>query len=192
LYSKKSINYIITAGHCVTGRPGNVVLNANGVDVGADDAAYYANGEDDFGAVRLAGSPTVNVWGGAYNSNTLYATYGAEDPAAGTTLAVDGGVAGETRNLTVDEDDGGCFPEKSSQVCHILDVDEDYDTFCVPGDSGGPIFQHTNQDFNDVVDAATIVGTYTDDFGDTHCVGQDVTAELSEWGFSLVTEDGPP
>ena len=156
------LGYMITAGHCGEFY-GWYADEAMSTFMGyVPPFGQYLKNQysDDFEGIQTA--VQGYVYGGPAGSSTAYNILGSTLPAIGAPITWDGATTGEVRNQTL-EDDNLCevfdLPGQGQvQVCSLIQS-SNAQSIAQPGDSGGPIFQHTAEGANyDTYAIATIVG----------------------------------
>lgn len=174
----------LTAGHCFggPGSSGSVQTNFSTTEqMGSTSTNYFQYGGYDFASIYGSGvgyQGVVYKNGGNFNYVTASTTV-----ADGDLLTADGANGGEVQKTAVVET-GICINFPDGQTCHL---DESETTtgqaICVPGDSGGPMYQYYNSS-NDVKAAGIIVGG---DTTDSYCDYHRITDVLSKTNGALIT-----
>jgi hypothetical protein len=172
--------YILSAGHC---GPGEVDEDGTGAPkIGNVATQYYqpVSGSYvtyDFETIRANGRD--RVWSSGSKS---YTVLGAELPAEGTLMTVNGNTTGERTGNKV-TNVGQCESEKDGHygVSTVCDTGEAVgtSTICNGGDSGGPAYVR-----NSALTGAYAIGTITSASG-KDCWYQLVVNELGEANLSL-------
>lgn len=161
--------FALTAAHCLAG---SWYTTASGsIFMGNTSSQYWFNStHDDF--QTIGASTQGYVWG---NGGTAYNVIGQVVPAVGADITFDGSVTGEVRGVPV-KSVGSCQSFATDfgieEVCHLVEG-KSGGTICQPGDSGGPIYQHTTgSEYAPVNAVATIVGGSS-----TDCYGEEIGQE---------------
>ncbi|MGD0701154.1 MAG: hypothetical protein ABSA02_14860 [Trebonia sp.] len=184
--------FMFTAGHCPSAqwRTGSAV-------VGSTSTNYLGacNSEDDYQSIYVPGGGDGDVWGGSGGAS-LYTVVGQLLPAPGTLIAFDGSITNEVRDNTVlginetvyniYDSVSECFYNASPS---IVAANPNGTTICQPGDSGGPVIQHTPSSFANVDAVGTIVAYFSstgNPYG-SECASTQIGSVEAETNTSLIT-----
>jgi hypothetical protein len=184
--------FLFTAGHC----PSDQWWTAAQV-VGSTSTNYLGAcaTEDDYQSIYVPRGGVGNVWGGSAGTS-LYTVVGQLLPAPGTLIAFDGSVTDEVRDNTVlginetvyniYDSIHNCFYNATPS---IVAANPNGTTICQPGDSGGPVIQHTPSSFANVDAVGTIVSYFssTGNAYGSECASTQIGSIEAETDTSLIT-----
>jgi hypothetical protein len=100
-------------------------------------------------------------------------------------ITLDGYKSGEVRDLSVINNNATWTPNAcptGSSTLHMVVVSTTNSAGCIPGDSGGPMYQHESSNFN-YVDA---VGDIDESEGSTSCWGEQIGYETTDSNTRLM------
>jgi hypothetical protein len=168
--------FMITAGHCPS-----TTWSTQAQQVGTTSTNYLANcGTDhDYQTIYVPKGGIDDVWGAG---GALYTVVGQLLPAPGTLIAFDGSVTNEVRDNTVNAINETVYNIYDSiHQCFynahpVVQATNPNGTWiCRPGDSGGPVIQHTPSSFANVDAVGTIVAYFsTGGAGGSTCVAAQI------------------
>jgi hypothetical protein len=150
--------FMLTAGHCGSG-----TWRTSAQQVGTTSTNYLGacNSEDDYQTIYVPRGGLGGVWGAG---GAVYTVVGQLLPAPGTKVAFDGSATGEVRGNTVSHINDTVYNiyDSISQCFFnatpvIVAFNPGNNVICQPGDSGGPVIQHTSSSFVNVDAVGTIV-----------------------------------
>jgi len=180
-------DFMYTAGHCGSG---TWVTGAQ--TVGSTSTNYLsATSGNDFQSIYLAGGGLGVVW---TNGANLAPVTGQLLPAVGAEITFNGSVTGEVRGNVVNavgitvygiyNSVGGYYYDATNQI----EATNPSGIYCVrPGDSGGPVYQHTSG--SNVNAVGVITGYYYagGSAGGSTCIATEIGHLESVTNTSLIT-----
>lgn len=200
-----SNHYSLTAGHCSYADdgyqgpswsgdgwyvPGPPPGQEPGNYLGPVSTDYECDGADDVETVGPDSNVGPYVYGGPAGDSSppVYSVVGPLVPAVGSYIAADGANSGEVRDIPVVQNNA-YFTEPITctsgvaYVAHAVKFTQSLDgvTTCQGGDSGGPIYQHTSSNFDNVVAIGDI--DYT---SQGYCFGETIGSETSDSNTELM------
>ena len=181
--------FMLTAGHCGSGP-----WKTQAQTIGSTSTNYFGvcATEDDYQTIYSPGGGIGAVWGAG---GAVYSVVGQLLPAKGTAIAYDGSVTGEVRNNTVDGLNETIYNAYDSidhcffNATPVIVAHNPGGTWiCRPGDSGGPVFQHTSSSFANVDAVGTIVVYFSSNgqAGGSECATTQIGSVEAEINSSLL------
>ena len=162
-----SNHWATTAGHC--GSRTWYTNFTHHYTLGATSTNYFR----DFGGSTYTDTQTigpVNAWGTVWGADSsIYFPYTTYHPAAGEQICFDGATPkpnsayGIECNVSVASSGPFCDVFEGHQECNLGRAHDSSREICLPGDSGGPVFQRTSGSSN-----VKAVGTITAGTTDGH------------------------
>lgn len=166
-YGSYPADWVMTAGHCALNNESWSEEQAGGLykpDMGVTEWTAVNNGSDDWAVIGGYTTFRDQVLGGPVNSPVPYDLSGSELPPINSPIAWDGSRTGEVRWVPlINADQCATFSlgnpyYVNETVCNLIVSPNSNPGVAQPGDSGGPVFQHTCSTCNSVYPVATIVG----------------------------------
>lgn len=139
-----STDYALTAGHC-TSDNGDRIATGDNWTMGYVTNRSCADNSLDVAAITPYWGYLTEVWGGGYDDTNPpeYQEDGSAFPHSPDLVTSDGSQSGEITGITVDYVNMSADSSCGNNLTDLTFAHKGTDTHCViPGDSGGPWFQH--------------------------------------------------